>query len=128
MLRGIINKVRFPMWGYVLILLGFLNLGLFVGALALGWGLAPVLGIAMVACYAAGVACFYVRRWQMANQDADAEVRFGFDPIRGDVMRDAERRYLQTYRGVTADEGPGEVRHLSERRPISVPAVERRSA
>lgn len=117
--------------GYVLILLGFLNLGLFVGALALGWGLAPVIGIAMVACYAAGVACFYVRRWQVANQEADAEVRLGLDPIRGDVMREAERRYLQTYRGVVADEARGEVRSLPERRTAnvhSVLAAERRSA
>ncbi len=131
MWRRTIAKIRFPMLGYVLFLLGFVSLGLFVASLALARDVAPVLGATMVACYAAGVGCFRFRRWQMANQEPDAAVKLGFDPMRGDTMRDAERRYLQTYRGVVVDETGCEVRQMPERRApraSSVLAVERRSA
>ena len=66
-MRRSIRKIPFPMVGYVLILLGFVGLGLFVAALALGSQWAPALGLAMVSAYGAGTACFLIRRWQIAH-------------------------------------------------------------
>ena len=59
--RRSIRKIPFPMVGYVLILLGFVGLGLFVAALALDSEWATALGLAMVSAYGAGTACFLIR-------------------------------------------------------------------
>ena len=102
-MRRSIRKIPFPMVGYVLILLGFVGLGLFVAALALDSEWATALGLAMISAYGAGTACFLIRRWQIAHTPPTAAVLLGLDPIRGDTDRRALLRYVKTYRGVTDD-------------------------
>ena len=124
-MRRSIRKIPFPMVGYVLILLGFVGLGLFVAALALGSQWAPALGLAMVSAYGAGTACFLIRRWQIAHTPTTASVLLGLDPIRGNTDRRAQLRYVKNYRVVTDDvvrrqDGVPPVRWLPDRQAVRV--------
>jgi hypothetical protein len=102
-MRGIIRKIPFPFVGYVFYLLGFAGLGLFVAALAQDAAAAAPLGFAMASAYAAGTACFLIRRSQIGHTQPSATVLLSLNPIRGDTDRRAELRYLEAYRGVTHD-------------------------
>ena len=123
-MRRSIRKIPFPMVGYVLILLGFVGLGLFVAALALDSEWATALGLAMVSAYGAGTACFLIRRWQIAHTPPTATVLLGLDPIRGDTDRRAQLRYVKNYRVVTDDvrrqDGVPPVRWLPDRQAVRV--------
>lgn len=101
-MRGFIRKFPFPFVGYVFFLFGFCGLGLFVAALAQD-AAAVLLGFAMVSAYAAGTACFLIRRSQIANTPSSAAIRLSLDPMRGDTDRRAARRYLATYRAAPDD-------------------------
>ena len=82
-MRRSIRKIPFPMVGYVLILLGFVGLGLFVAALALDSEWATALGLAMVSAYGAGTACFLIRRWRRSHPTHSSRAAwFGSDPWR----------------------------------------------
>lgn len=85
----ITKKMRLPLpfIGHLFILLGFVGLGLFVAALALGAPSAPMLGAGMVVAYGAGVACFLLRKWRIGHADPLADFVLGFDPIRRWTMR-----------------------------------------
>lgn len=96
------NKAPLPIFGYLLTLVGFVFLGSFTAALALGSTLAGFFGIAMVASYALAVLCFVLRSRQMAAADPEADIVLGFDPIRGDTDRSAAERYLARYRSNAA--------------------------
>ena len=119
-MRRSIRKIPFQMVGYVLILLGFVGLGLFVAALALGSQWAP----ALVSAYGAGTACFLIRRWQIAHTPTTASVLLGLDPIRGNTDRRAQLRYVKNYRVVTDDvrrqDGVPPVRWLPDRQAVRV--------
>ena len=96
----LVRRIPFPFVGYVLILLGFLGLGLFVAALAYGRPEASYLGIAAAAAYGAGTACFRYRGHQMRNaRPSDATV-LHFDPMVPDTEQREVARYLRTYRGL----------------------------
>ena len=122
-MRSVLDRIPFPLLGYLFLLFGFAGLGLTVATLALGWGGAVALGVATVLSYAASVVCFRIRRWQIDHQNPGSAVELGIDPIRGDTARDAELRYLMTYRGA---DGLGTVTRLPVR-PAPV-LSERRSA
>lgn len=100
MLKGA-DRIPVPNIAYVLLLVGFVSLGLFVSALALGSDLAPVAGIALIACLGGAVAGFRTgaRRLAQARQpDAPANnVSIFSTPLR----RDETDRYLRNYRGAT---------------------------
>ncbi|MFV8166206.1 hypothetical protein ACNQVK_29585 [Mycobacterium sp. 134] len=108
MLKGA-DRIPVPNIAYVLLLVGFVSLGLFVTALALGSGLAPVAGIALIVCLGGAVAGFRTgaRRLAQARQpDAPANnVSIFSTPLR----RDEADRYLRNYRGV------GDVRATADR-------------
>jgi hypothetical protein len=113
MLKGA-DRIPVPNIAYVLLLVGFVSLGLFVTALALGSDLAPVAGIALIACLGGAVAGFRTgaRRLAQARQpDAPANnVSIFSTPLR----RDETDRYLRNYRGAsdarTADRAMAVVR------------------
>jgi hypothetical protein len=118
-----IREIPFPMVGYVLILLGFVGLGLFVAALALGSQWAPALGLAVVSAYGAGTACFLIRRWQIAHTPPTASMLLGLDPIRGNTDRRAQLRYVKNYRVddvVRRQDGVPPVRWLPDRQAVRV--------
>ena len=100
MLKGA-DRIPVPNIAYVLLLVGFVSLGLFVSALALGSDLAPLAGIALIACLGGAVAGFRTgaRRLAQARQpDAPANnVSIFSTPLR----RDEKDRYLRNYRGAT---------------------------
>ena len=102
MLKGA-DRIPVPNIAYVLLLVGFVSLGLFVSALALGSDLAPLAGIALIACLGGAVAGFRAgaRRLVQARQpDAPANnVSIFSTPLR----RDETDRYLRNYRGAGAD-------------------------
>ncbi|QRY42550.1 hypothetical protein JVX93_18250 [Mycolicibacterium boenickei] len=102
MLKGV-DRIPVPNIAYVLLLVGFVSLGLFVSALALGSELAPVAGIALIACLGGAVAGFRTgaRRLTQARQpDAPANnVSIFSTPLR----RDETDRYLRNYRGAGED-------------------------
>ena len=98
MSRRSFDKAPLPVFGYLLTLVGFVFLGSFTAALALGSNLVGFFGVAMVASYALAVLCFVLRSRQMAAADPDADIVLGFDPIRGDTDRRAAERYLARYR------------------------------
>lgn len=95
------DRIPVPNIAYVLLLVGFVSLGLFVSALALGSDLAPLAGIALIACLGGAVAGFRTgaRRLAQARQpDAPANnVSIFSTPLR----RDEKDRYLRNYRGAT---------------------------
>ncbi|MGE2833226.1 hypothetical protein [Mycobacterium sp. SMC-4] len=97
-MRKFFKNAPWPIFAYLLTLVGFLFLGLFVASLALGASFAPVLGAAMVAAWAMAIGCVMLRRRQIANADPDSDITLGLDPIRGDTDRRAFERYLQRYR------------------------------
>lgn len=100
MLKGA-DRIPVPNIAYVLLLVGFVSLGLFVSALALGSDLAPLAGIALIVCLGGAVAGFRTgaRRLAQARQpDAPANnVSIFSTPLR----RDEKDRYLRNYRGAT---------------------------
>lgn len=97
MLKGI-DRVPVAAIAYVLLLVGFVSLGLFVTALALGSDLALVAGIALIACLGGAVAGFRTRARSLAQArqpDAPAgNVSIFSTPLR----RDEKERYLRNYR------------------------------
>lgn len=105
-MRNFYKKAPWPIFAYVLTLIGFLFMGLFVASLAYSASFAPVLGTAMVAAWAMAIGCVMLRRRQIATADPDSHIVLGADPIRGDTDRRKFERYLQSYRnqGVPEDD------------------------
>ena len=124
-MKAAMRKVPFPFVGYVFILTGFVGLGLFVAALAHGMAAALFLGIATVAAYGAGTACFLYRRSQMRGAGPSDPLVFHFDPMVPNTDRRNVARYLRTYRGVTAAEESTSVPSPSARRRSPVLAARR---
>ncbi|WP_454788820.1 hypothetical protein [Mycolicibacterium lutetiense] len=98
-----VDRIPVPNIAYVLLLVGFVSLGLFVSALALGSELAPVAGIALIACLGGAVGGFRTgarRLTQDRQPDAPANnVSIFSTPLR----RDETDRYLRNYRGASED-------------------------
>ncbi|WP_273732840.1 hypothetical protein [Mycolicibacterium septicum] len=126
MLKGA-DRLPVPNIAYVLLLVGFVSLGLFVTALALGSDLAPVAGIALIACLGGAVAGFRTgaRRLAQARQpDAPTNnVSIFSTPLR----RDETDRYLRNYRGAS-DARATAVRAMAVVRDDEPTAVEVSSA
>lgn len=97
-MRKFMKSAPWPIFAYVLTLIGFLFLGLFVASLAYGASFAPALGTAMVAAWLMAIGCVMLRRRQIANADSDNDIVLGLDPIRGDTDRKKFEVYLQRYR------------------------------
>ncbi|CDO27951.1 hypothetical protein [Mycolicibacterium porcinum] len=95
-----VGRIPVPNIAYVLLLLGFVSLGLFVTALALGSDLALVAGIALIACLGGAVAGFRTRARSLAQArqpDAPAgNVSIFSTPLRRDEMD----QYLRNYRAM----------------------------
>ncbi|HEY9263896.1 MAG TPA: hypothetical protein VIQ11_04740 [Mycobacterium sp.] len=98
-MHKVFSRVPLPAVGYVLMLIGFVFLGLFVAALGFGFAGAAVFGVAMVVSYALAASGFALRRRQIAAADPADDVVFGLDPIRGNTDRSAAERYVLRYRG-----------------------------
>lgn len=97
-MRKFVKNAPWPIFAYVLTLIGFLFLGLFVASLAYSASFAPALGTAMVVAWALAIGCVLLRRRQIASADPDSDIILGADPIRGDTDRRHFERYLQRYR------------------------------
>lgn len=102
MRRLSLTHAPLPAAGYVLTLIGFVFLGCFTAALALGSNLAAWLGAAMIASYALAVLCFVLRARHIATADPSAPIVLGIDPLRGNTDRRAAERYLARYRSEPA--------------------------
>ncbi|UXA18350.1 hypothetical protein [Mycobacterium sp. SMC-4] len=101
-----VQRAPWPVFAYLLTLIGFVFLGLFVAALAYGVGFAPALGAAMAASWLMAVGSVWLRRRQIATAAPGSHVVLSLDPIRGDTDRRAFERYLRRYRdqGAPADD------------------------
>ena len=126
-MRVPIQKIPFPFLGYLFILFGFVGLGLFVAALAHGMPVAPFLGVATVAAYSAGTACFLYRRRQMRGAGPSDPTVLHVDPMVPDTDRRNLDRYLSTYRGLALEDESTPVGHPpSARRRNPVLSTRRR--
>lgn len=103
-MRAWVRRIPFPFVGYVLILIGFVGLGLFVAAQAHGLPAAPYLGVAMVVAYGAGTACFRYRAHQMRNASPSDPVLLHFDPMIPNTEKRDLERYQRIYRGLAPEE------------------------
>ncbi|MBX8687034.1 hypothetical protein [Mycolicibacterium porcinum] len=95
-----VGRIPVPNIAYVLLLLGFVSLGLFVATLALGSELAVLAGIALIACLGGAVAGFRTGARKLArDRQPDAptnNVSIFSTPLRRDEMD----QYLRNYRAM----------------------------
>ncbi|WP_338892012.1 hypothetical protein [Rhodococcus sovatensis] len=99
-MKNFVRKIPFPFVGYVLMLLGFICLGMFVYSMAIDGRWAPALGILVIAAFASCVGCFYVRALQIsmtADGDGDGWI-LNNDPFQPDREQDGRELYLHRYR------------------------------
>ncbi|WP_210115487.1 hypothetical protein [Mycobacterium sp. DL99] len=126
MFKGV-GRIPVPGLAYVLLLVGFVSLGLFVAALASGSDLAVVAGIALIACLVGAVAGFRTGARNLArDRQPDAptnNVSIFSTPLRRDEMD----RYLRNYRG-DSEEGATADRAMAVVRGDESNAVEVSSA
>ncbi|WP_441961444.1 hypothetical protein [Mycolicibacterium houstonense] len=108
---------------YVLLLIGFVSLGLFVTALAFGSDLVLVAGTALIASLGGAVAGFRkgARRLSEARlPDAAAHnVSIFSTPLR----RDEVDRYLQNYRTESTESGDGAATAVVRSEPAAMPSA-----
>src|SRR5690349_1052272 len=84
---------------YLLLLMGFVSLGLFVAALATGSILAGVLGAVLIACLAGSVAGFRSAAHKLAHSRPVAEPESDVSIFSTPLRREQIDRYLENYRG-----------------------------
>ncbi|MDH6196981.1 hypothetical protein M2272_003634 [Mycobacterium frederiksbergense] len=88
-----------PVLAYVLLLIGFISLGLFVAALGTGSNLAVLAGIGVVAGLAGAVAGFRRGARTLAQSRAAGDPGDNVSVFSIPLRRDEVDRYLEQYRG-----------------------------
>ncbi len=124
----VLNRLPVPNIAYVLLLVGFVSLGLFVTALAFSSDLALVAGIALLASLAGAAAGFRkgARRLSEARLPdlPTNNVSIFSTPLR----RDEVDRYLQNYRPENRDRAVAVVRAEAAPAALSTHGEPRRAA
>ncbi|HEX3284903.1 MAG TPA: hypothetical protein VHT50_09650 [Mycobacterium sp.] len=86
---------------YILLLMGFVSLGLFVAALATGSILAGVLAAVLIACLAGSVAGFRATARELARSRPGIEQASAVSIFSTPLRQEQVDRYLENHRGDT---------------------------
>jgi hypothetical protein len=95
------SSISASYFAYVLLLMGFLSLGLFVAALATGSILAGALGAVLIACLAGSVVGFRATARELAQSRPPIEMASAVSIFSTPLRQEQVDRYLENHRGDT---------------------------
>lgn len=124
----VLNRLPVPNIAYVLLLVGFVSLGLFVTALAFGSDLALVAGIALFASLAGAAAGFRTGARRLTEARLPDLPTNNVSIFSIPLRRDEVDRYLQNYRPENRDRAVAVVRAEPAPAALSAHGEHRRAA